>query len=770
MPAEAINKKELQDAIEYLKPVLNREDIKLDLHSIEDYSEIKDTFCLYRAMVNDALIIYDQAKDLASITDPGLSGSINRLSEPFQKGHFTMAVIGKMSAGKSTFINAFLRDHNLLPTGHLQTTCTLTTIRHSKDSKLTVTFGDKDNTTKEYQGDFHGILKELVSVGDDYQFLPINSINKLILKGLSEKEILSDSVISELAAASHVSNAQIDRQLVKRYVNEHPACRIPVVVDIECPLPEEYQGWHIVDTPGVDAIGGIEEKTKEFLGGSDEDGNHNVDAIVFIYSAKDNIQEKSLNEFIASTLDVVTEEARKRSFLIINKASDTGFQAHKEEVFSQIENLFINTGKISRDRVFAVDSLDSLLADDSALDYLHSAKKSSPVPDSWSNWSETDWSIPKEALNKARLFLIDDESLEYNNENVRKYLRRSSNFDSLRKTFSQFVKSEKKQAFASIIDNIDKDISLCLSIKGKDLAVLRAGLGQTPEEFQAVFNIEREKLNEFQLRANLKIGELFNTYSEDSVRLRFQKELLDLLQLTASTAMNKLPPYLSSTNSIKSMIGRAFGMNKDGNSEMGFTNLLSWEKMQKKADEIGKRVEAIALSIKTELKDILKEFVNNNQVELNICLPPIDYDFISLEAREATATKWYKEVRVKEKEGRWNKVKRFFAGSKKNWGWETKMEEVKDYNDEAAHEKAIESLLDTLYTQISDFVEDLNVQLEKTTQDIDKRIKDAISSRIKDFEKLKDKLEIAANIKRLEAEEVVLKATVEDLKVFSLNN
>ena len=49
--------------------------------------------------------------------------SVKLLARPFERDHFTLAIIGGMSSGKSSFLNAFLGEKNLLPTGGDQTTC-----------------------------------------------------------------------------------------------------------------------------------------------------------------------------------------------------------------------------------------------------------------------------------------------------------------------------------------------------------------------------------------------------------------------------------------------------------------------------------------------------------------------------------------------------------------------------------------------------------------------------------------------------------------------
>ena len=278
-------------------------------HSIEDYEKIEDQFIRYRVMINDAIELYNQSRLMASVSDTGLSASINRMAEPFRKGFFTLAVVGKMSAGKSTFINALLSDNGLLPTGHFQTTCTITTIQHSEERKLHVIYGD--NHEEEYTENISETLKKLVAIPEEYKDLPINNINRFILYDIAPEEITGERLVNEM---QNLSKKEINIELLKKYIEEHPKQIIPKAVGIECPLNENYRGWRIVDTPGVDAIGGIEDDTKQFLCGSDDEGNHNVDAIIFIQAAQANIEDLHLNEFVDETINSLTEEAKKRTF------------------------------------------------------------------------------------------------------------------------------------------------------------------------------------------------------------------------------------------------------------------------------------------------------------------------------------------------------------------------------------------------------------------------------------------------------------------------
>ena len=182
-------------------------------HTIEDYEKIEDNFIRYRMMVNDSIELYEHARLMAAVSDTGLSASIYRMAEPFRKGHFTLAVVGKMSAGKSTFINALLGDKDLLPTGYFQTTCTLTTISHSEHRKLYVIYGD--SREEEISENIGEALAKLVAIEPQYNSLPVNNVNRLILNDVSKDDICSEKLIREMES---LSKNTIDVDLLKKYL------------------------------------------------------------------------------------------------------------------------------------------------------------------------------------------------------------------------------------------------------------------------------------------------------------------------------------------------------------------------------------------------------------------------------------------------------------------------------------------------------------------------------------------------------------------------
>ena len=135
-------------------------------------------FMSLRTAVNKALSQYMQLRKKIDWKDSSKSATIQQLAQPFLNGYFTIAIAGKMSAGKSTFINSLIGE-NLLPTGHFQTTSSITWIVSSKDRSMEVTFADGKKLT--YKNHFAEELRKLVAVPKEFDALPISDINTLII-------------------------------------------------------------------------------------------------------------------------------------------------------------------------------------------------------------------------------------------------------------------------------------------------------------------------------------------------------------------------------------------------------------------------------------------------------------------------------------------------------------------------------------------------------------------------------------------------------------
>lgn len=689
-----------------------------------DPATVTDAFMRYRVKVAQILTEYNNAREEANVTDTGLSESITNLATPFLKGNFTLAVVGKMSAGKSTFVNALLGDSTLLPTGHFQTTCTLTSISHSPERRVRVIYGDNHEDTIE--GECIGErLAQLVAIDPEYKHLPVNNVNRLILAGKSTSEICSDKCVAEMA---ELSKTDIDMDILHRYLDTHDLSNIPMAVSIECPINEQYRGWRIVDTPGVDAVGGIEDDTKAFLCGTDEMGYHNVDAIIFIQAAKGNIEERALNEFVAQTMDSISEEARKRTFFVLTHASDQDFMLVKDEVIERANKFFVQTGNIgiADERLVAVDSLLALMLDDETLDFKNLVKKNAGVPD---GWNESDWKICRNLILQMKNIIEYDDEAEFNNENVRNKMSQIANFDGLRNMLDSFVQNEKQLAFSNFVNHVLDDINNFIELKRDDVRILMANLGRTPEQFAEDLKSEKHKLDTLQLRANKVVATIAENFKKSKVNSLFEKRLAGEMTLESFMALPTL------------------------------------NKMRQKAETLGNNVEKVKDAIIADIKEQIGEFLVDEKKRLNVQLDTIDIDTIELEARRESTSTYTVKVRGKKKSGVAGSVGRFFGRIFSNdWGYEEEEEEHVETDTKKQHEYEAKKVFSSLKQNFENYVKNVIAQLDLISIALDTSIKQTISRRKADYDALNNKSGIVDTIKKKEKEISILETHVEDIK------
>lgn len=268
---------------------------------------VQNDFMQLRQIVNDVVTQYTDLRKRIDWKDNGKSATILSLAKPFLTGYFTIAVAGKMSSGKSTFINSLIGE-NLLPTGHFQTTSGITWIVSSDKRYMEVTYADGKKRT--FTENLAEELRNLVAVPEKFDSLPIYHINILIKGG----DDLS-TILKKKAGIEEMTQTSASDDLWKDYVSSMPKSRIAENIVVYLPLPKEYEGWRIVDTPGVGAIGGIQDVTKKLLVSKENDSAYAVDALILLHKCKENIEDETANSFAEDIRKSMGNLADGRLFL-----------------------------------------------------------------------------------------------------------------------------------------------------------------------------------------------------------------------------------------------------------------------------------------------------------------------------------------------------------------------------------------------------------------------------------------------------------------------
>lgn len=481
-------------------------------------------FLKLRSLISKAVEEYKAAFKECNIQQKWHSETIFRKAAPFLNGHFTLAIVGKMSSGKSTFINTLIGE-DILPTGHFQTTSAITYIEHAEKPKMVVTFCDGHKQT--FEGDtIRESLKGLVSVAPEYSSLPVNNINDLIAGGDSLDEVLSKKFEIEQKTKTKSSE-----ELWAKYYESHPKSSLAEQVQIYYPLSPEFYGWQIIDTPGVGAIGGIQDETKRLFAKRDANGSKLVDAIIFLQRGDDNMEDSANVEFVENTFAQLTEEAKERLFFVLTHATTQKFRQMREAILAKADEIYSQQYNIPAERFTHIDSLMArfhrdLLANNADISSFRPDEDDIPPYD---GWNPQEWECMLELISPIKKEL-KGRGLAKNNDTMFSLMEEWGNFHTLKQIINTFVKDVKEQSAQDILNKIIEDYNHILAKYRKEIEILEGG--------EAAIKAEREALKKKRIEYNNILNKLRRAAAIDSIlkQFAFVDEQLDTLSQKKSIA------------------------------------------------------------------------------------------------------------------------------------------------------------------------------------------------------------------------------------------
>ena len=484
--------------------------------------ETQNDFMILRETVNKAVSQYNELRKRNDWRDAGKSATIYRLAKPFQTGYFTIAIAGKMSSGKSTFINSLIGE-NLLPTGIFQTTSGITWIVSSDKRYMEVTYAD--GKKKTFTENLEQELQKLVAVPDEFHSLPINDLN-ILIKGDDDLK----SILQKKEGIEEKTKTSSDEKLWKAYVAATPKSKIADEVVIYLPLPDEYKGWRIVDTPGIGAIGGIQQATRELIT-SKEGDNNVVDAVILLHNGAEGVEGTTVNTFAEEVKKSMGNLAQGRLFFVLTHAAHSDFLNNIEGHLERAYNNFSNKLAIPQERVTYVDSLiHRFLVDAKKSHRDFSSLKSLKTP--LDGWSEKDWKALKDALSPFYMSIMEEEDIELSNKSLFSLLESVSRFEILRELLYEFLNTEKEKAFNELLSLIKSELtSYGVSLRN-DIKAVSNG--------QAAVEKEIKKAEEEGRRLNLALVKVQQTATPGAIEKNFKFIDAELLQLSTLSSIDEV--------------------------------------------------------------------------------------------------------------------------------------------------------------------------------------------------------------------------------------
>lgn len=264
-------------------------------------------------------------------------------------GKFILSVAGEVKAGKSTFINALL-GAEILPSDVLQASSAVVEIFKHESSVLKVKFASGKEETLLNDLNTPDIdeakdrLHEICRLHDDYRDIPTTLIDACIVHS-DDLPNVDGEFIAQLEKNSS-ENLKNKQAKIASYVSTRTKDKIPVEISFGYPLKWDFDELRIVDTPGVNATGGVQETAHKYF--------EAANAILFVHPIKP-IESRSFRKFVES---VISNRSKETLFLILTHA---GLYPGDEIVRLQAEAGRLYEGLIPENRILVVDSLLKLI-------------------------------------------------------------------------------------------------------------------------------------------------------------------------------------------------------------------------------------------------------------------------------------------------------------------------------------------------------------------------------------------------------------------------
>lgn len=645
----------------------------------------QDRYSQYKENIISSREKYLSLKKKYSL-EAGQERSLEHQAQPFEKGYFTLAVMGKTSSGKSTFLNALLGISDLLPTGANQTTSGITYIRHAEQTYIEITFGD--GKKKQLSGNLQKNLQQVVSVGK-FSNLPFTLIDDCILQGMSAKEILEQQ-----QALSEMSGMHIDRADLQRYLNMRRCGDIPIEVIVYTPLPEQFRTWQILDTPGVGAIGGIENKTFELLNEKTGEKTFTVDAIIFCIKGTDAAEERSNIDFFRQTIDKLYPVTRKRLFMVA-----THYQEMKEVEQWKASIRHNLTGYIDSKRLYLLDSsIEQLRADlaGAAIDIqAQFVDQKGRLP----AWSDEQYKEYRSILRGIEDTL--DEQAK-NNETYLRYLEGFSAFSKFRDDLDKFVVEVRGESYETYVKTLKGDLEAQRALKKKSYV-------------DTIRDLDRE-LSELEGHAIKDVAEQLAKSEEEEkaareVRRKFSEDLLRIRDQEYSRA--KIRGLFDEI--VQTLNGMTVPQNCGREHCDKIENVLRsiWSSLEER------RIEVL-----DQLQQSLAQTLRNYQIQKGVTLPQVDFGNLRSQATKKYTTKWETTHR-----SFWGTIFTLGFGGKY-----TEVHEKTDYNKVVAEilyegRTKLESLLGEMTSALENIIKDWTKRISEELDMAKKREDEAVAKR-----------------------------------------
>ena len=458
---------------------------------------------------------------------------------------FLLAIVGEVKAGKSTFINALLREA-MLPYDTLQATSEIVEIYKSEKKEARVTFANGNEKVVEDdpqtpENEAVPFLKKIAAVNNEYRDIPVVQVNRFLIDHYSKekgKAVFRDEELEELFGPEleniHRLAQKEFEDNIREYIEKNISCdEIPKKITLGYPLDfSQFKHFRIVDTPGINAIGGIENQTKEFI--------NQADAVIYLHKAGQQ-ESQTLRNALENELP---ERVQKHLILVLTHRSHSD-ENERERILEATVKYY---PKIGKDNIFFVDSLTELCLRES-----FNRKTMDEIK-----------AIRTENSTIQRLTAPCFEKAEGDKNEFFNLLEAEANFDKIRKRIAGDAQKSASIQLKSFASAMQEGYEALDNKIGAHIEPLRKNY-KDPQSFASEIQKHKDETERMRRDCHVFIGELEEEFYPQDLNSRYYREINQIVERYREKVNNK--KFESDTSTLKIVESYLEKLGEDFNDE-----------------------------------------------------------------------------------------------------------------------------------------------------------------------------------------------------------